>query len=130
MTLRDDLKARARRLNTEAYALYLAARHPDTPWYAKAFVAAVAAYVFSPIDPIPDFIPVIGYLDELVLVPIAVVIAIRLVPEHVMVESRLNAEDAFRDGKPVSRAAAVTIVVVWVALAVLGVTVIARLLRR
>jgi uncharacterized membrane protein YkvA (DUF1232 family) len=64
-----SLKQRARRLKTESYALYLVARHPDTPWYAKLFVAAVVAYAFSPIDLIPDFIPVLGYLDDLVLVP-------------------------------------------------------------
>src|SRR5215211_6736315 len=71
----------ARRLSAQTYALYLAYRHPKTPWYAKAFAALIVGYVFSPIDPIPDFIPVVGLLDEMVVVPIGVLIAAKMVPD-------------------------------------------------
>jgi uncharacterized membrane protein YkvA (DUF1232 family) len=74
MTLLEDLKQRARRLKVDIYALYLAARHPETPWYAKLLVAGIVAYALSPIDLIPDFIPVLGYLDDLILIPIGIAV--------------------------------------------------------
>lgn len=80
MPLREKLKQRARQLKAETFALYLAARHPDTPWYAKLLVATIVAYAFSPIDLIPDFIPIVGYLDDLVLIPMGIALAIKLVP--------------------------------------------------
>jgi uncharacterized membrane protein YkvA (DUF1232 family) len=107
-------KRRARLLQQETYALYLAYRHPATPWYARVWAAMVAAYAFSPIDLIPDFIPVLGYLDDLVLIPLGVAVALRLIPAPVMDECRAQAEAAFREGRPVSRAAAVVIVALWV----------------
>jgi len=119
MTWLEKLKARARRLRTETLALYLAARHPSTPWYAKLLVAAIVAYAFSPIDLIPDFIPVFGVLDDLVLIPLGIVLAIRLVPARVLADCRQRAREAFRDGPPVSRTAAVVIVLIWLALAAL-----------
>ncbi|MBL8056706.1 MAG: DUF1232 domain-containing protein, partial [Anaerolineales bacterium] len=76
----ERLRAHARALKAEAYALYLAARDPRTPWYARALAAGVAAYAFSPLDLIPDFIPVLGYLDDLVLVPLGIWLALRLIP--------------------------------------------------
>src|SRR5262245_40061958 len=102
------LRAWARGLRTEAHALSLAARDPRTPWYAKALVAAVAAYALSPIDLIPDFIPVVGYLDDLVLVPLGLLLAIRLVPAEVLSECRTRAGEAGR--APVSRVAAAVII--------------------
>lgn len=116
----DRLKTRVAELKRETYALYLAARHPRTPWYAKVFVSAVVAYAFSPIDLIPDFIPVIGYLDDLILVPIGLVVAIRLVPHEVMDECRSRSAEAMANGKPVSRTAAAVIISIWVVLAILG----------
>ena len=113
------LKQRARRLKKETFALYLAARHPATPWYAKVFVAAIVAYALSPIDLIPDFIPVLGFLDEIVLLPLGLALAIRMIPAAVLEECRRRAHEMLRDGKPVSVAAAVVIVVIWVALVVL-----------
>src|ERR671921_3003022 len=74
-------KRRARQLSAQTYALYLAYCHPRTPWYAKVFVALVVGYVFSPIDPIPDFIPIVGLLDEIVVVPIGVLIAAKMIPD-------------------------------------------------
>ena len=97
--------------------MYLAARHPDTPWYAKLLVAGIVAYALSPIDLIPDFIPVLGYLDELVLIPIGIAIAIRLIPPEVMAECRTTARTSLASGGPSSRVAAAVIIAIWVALA-------------
>ena len=76
----ENFRKRISHLKTETHALYLAARHPQTPWYAKLLVAGIVAYAFSPIDLIPDFVPVLGYLDDLVLIPLGIAIAIKLIP--------------------------------------------------
>lgn len=81
-------KQRVRRINAEAFALFLACRDPRTPWYAKAFALCVVAYAFSPIDLIPDFIPVLGYLDDLLITPGGLWLAIRLIPPEVLEEAR------------------------------------------
>lgn len=112
-----SLKQRARALKAETYVLYLAARHPGTPWYAKLLVAGIVAYAFSPIDLIPDFVPVLGYLDDLVLIPLGIMLAIRLLPPEVLAECRARAQER---RKLVSRAAGVVIVAIWLALAGLG----------
>ena len=109
------IKEWARAARRDVHALWLAARDPRTPWYARAFALAVAAYALSPIDLIPDFVPVLGYLDEVILLPPAILLAIRLVPPEVMAEHRATAAAA--QAKPVSRAGAVLIVAVWVAVA-------------
>ncbi len=103
----------ARLIRREAHALYIAARHPRTPWYAKVLAIAIAAYALSPIDLIPDFIPVLGLLDEVVLMPLAIAGVLMLVPDDVMAESRATAAAASE--RPVSRAAAVVIALIWVA---------------
>src|ERR671917_2791372 len=97
----------ARRLSQQTYALYLAYRHPRTPWYAKVFAALIVGYVFSPIDPIPDFIPGVGLLDEMVVVPIGVLLAAKMIPREVMDECRGKAREVAEGEKPVSRVAAV-----------------------
>jgi len=97
------LKERARRLKADTYTLYLAARDPRTPLLAKVIAAGVVAYAFSPIDLIPDFIPIVGYLDDLVLVPLGIAVAIKLVPPAVLAESREQAATAIGGDKPVSR---------------------------
>ncbi len=119
MSLLAELKQRARRLKTETFALYLVARHPGTPWYAKLFVAGIVAYAFSPIDLIPDFVPVLGYLDDLILIPIGIALAIKMVPPSVLAECRARAQETISNGKRVSRVAGAVIVAIWVALAVL-----------
>ena len=103
----------ARALKRDAFALYFACRDPRTPWYAKAVAACVVAYVFSPIDPIPDFIPVLGLLDELVVVPLGVALVLRMVSAQVLTESRERADRS--QERPVSRVAAGFIVAVWLA---------------
>jgi len=119
MVLLAGLKQRARHLKAETFALYLAARDPRTPWYAKLLVAGIVAYAFSPIDLIPDFVPVLGYLDDLILIPMGIALAIRLVPHSVLAECRARAQEAIQNGKRVSRAAGAAIVLVWLVLAAL-----------
>ena len=111
-------KQRTAQLKVDVYALYLAYRDPRLPWTARLVAACVAAYAFSPIDLIPDFIPVLGYLDDLVLVPLGVALAISLIPAEVMAESRLRAQEVLKNGKPVSRAGAAVVVMIWLLLAV------------
>jgi len=119
MPLLEELKQRARRLKAETFALYLAARHPDAPWYAKLLVAAIVAYALSPIDLIPDFIPIVGYLDDIVLIPIGIALAIKLVPPPVLAECRTRAQEVMVNDKPVSRVAGAVVVIIWLALAAL-----------
>lgn len=107
------LKEWARRLRLDSHALYLSARDPRTPWYAKALAAAVAAYALSPIDLIPDFIPVLGQLDDLLIVPAGLWLAVRLIPPAVLTEHRAAAAAAL--DRPVSRIAALAIVALWIA---------------
>jgi uncharacterized membrane protein YkvA (DUF1232 family) len=114
-------KRRAQQLSSYTYTLYLAYRHPRTPWYAKVFAALIVGYVFSPIDPIPDFIPGVGLLDEMVVVPIGILIAAKMIPPDVFAECREKAREVEEGEKPVSRVAAVVVVAIWllcVALAV------------
>ncbi len=111
------IKAWAQALKRDVHALYLAARDPRTPWYARAFALAIAAYALSPIDLIPDFIPVLGYLDEAILLPLAILLAVRMVPSDIMAEHRMAAAKA--GGRAVSRAGAVFIVTVWLLAAAL-----------
>ena len=115
----DRVKQWARRLKLDVIALWIAARDPRTPWYAKVLAAAVAAYALSPIDLIPDFIPVIGYLDDLLIVPIGIALTIRLIPPELMAEFRQKAAE--QASRPQSRVAAAMIVAIWlIALAALG----------
>lgn len=110
------LLSRARRwagaIKRDVHAVWLAARDPRTPWYAKALALVVAAYALSPIDLIPDFIPVLGYLDDLILVPLGLMLAVRLIPPEVMAEHRVTAARATE--RPVSRVAAVLFVAIWI----------------
>src|SRR5678816_2616970 len=108
------LKDWSRSIKRDVIAIYLAARHPRTPWYAKALAVCVAGYALSPIDLIPDFIPVIGYLDDLVIVPLGILAVVKMIPPEVMAESRTAA--ALTAERPVSRTAAVVIVFIWICL--------------
>lgn len=108
-------RARARQLKTETYALYLAYQDPRVPLYARVFIAVVVAYAFSPIDLIPDFIPVLGYLDDVVLVPLGIALALKMIPAEVMAESRTRAQEMMISGKPMNRLAAGVIIIIWVA---------------
>ena len=125
----DRWKQRAARLKIETYALYLAYRDPRVPLPARIFAACVVGYAFSPIDLIPDFIPIIGYLDDLILVPLGIKLALRMIPENVLLESREKAQELIRQGKPVNRLAALIIVIVWLLLASLALLFVLRVFR-
>jgi uncharacterized membrane protein YkvA (DUF1232 family) len=113
------LKAWARRLIRDVHAVYLAARDPRVPWYARLLAIAVAGYALSPIDLIPDFIPVIGYADDLIIVPLGIWLVVTLIPKDVMAECRARATEAGQ--RPRSKIAAIVIVAIWIlAAAVLG----------
>jgi uncharacterized membrane protein YkvA (DUF1232 family) len=122
-----DLKAlreRARRIKIELIALSLAARDPRTPWYAKLIVAGCVAYALSPVDFIPDFIPVLGLVDDLIFIPVALALAVRFIPAEVLADCRLRAGEIAE--RRTSRAAAAVIIGVWVVLAALGVWLVVR----
>jgi uncharacterized membrane protein YkvA (DUF1232 family) len=108
-------KARAENLRAEGYAVYLACRDPRVPWAPKLVVALVAAYAMSPIDLIPDFIPVIGYLDDLFLVPLGLMMAIRLIPPDVLEEHRAQAARLMSQPRPRSWGGVVLVITIWAA---------------
>lgn len=110
-TLLQRLRQWAKAIKRDVHALWLAARDPRTPWHAKLLALLVAAYALSPIDLIPDFIPVIGYLDDLILVPLGVLLVVRLIPDELMQEFRQRATAAA--SRPVSRIAAAVFVLIW-----------------
>ena len=124
------LRESARKLKLETRALFLAYRDPRTPWYAKVWAALVLAYAFSPIDLIPDFIPVLGYLDDLLLVPAGVALALRLIPPGVMAEAREKARQAEGGEGGLGRWGAAVIALVWLLL-LTGICIfIIRLIKR
>ena len=108
---------RARRLRVELHALYLAARHPDTPWYTRFVVAGFVAYAITPVDLFPDVLPVLGFVDDLIFVPLAIAAAVRFVPAPVLAECRGRAEERVLQ----SKTPWLVIAGVWVALAAVGV---------
>jgi len=109
----NQLKVRVRELKKEVYAIYLAARDPRTPWYAKVLIFFVVAHTFSPIDLIPDFIPILGYLDDLIITPGGLWLAVRLIPPEVMADARAAAASTSVD-RSVGRTGALLIVLVWI----------------
>jgi uncharacterized membrane protein YkvA (DUF1232 family) len=111
------IKSWARNIKTDTHAVYLAARDPRVPWFAKVLAIAVAAYALSPIDLIPDFVPVLGYLDDLIIVPLGVWLVVALVPGEVMAEYRIKAREAAE--RPTSRSGMIAIIVLWLASALL-----------
>jgi uncharacterized membrane protein YkvA (DUF1232 family) len=117
MTL-ASLRARARQVKVDLIALSLAARDPRTPWYAKLIVAGCVAYALSPIDVIPDFIPVIGLIDDLIFIPIALALAVRFIPHEVLADCRRRAGEIAE--RRTSFAAAAVIIAFWIALGALA----------
>lgn len=109
------LRAWAKAVKRDVHALWLAARDPRTPWYAKALALGIAGYALSPIDLIPDFVPILGYVDDAILVPLGILLAVRLVPPEVMAEHRAAAAAA--EERPVSRRGAACIIAVWLLVA-------------
>jgi uncharacterized membrane protein YkvA (DUF1232 family) len=112
---------KVRQLKKETYTIYIACKDPRVPWYARVFAGFVVAYAFSPIDLIPDIIPILGYLDDLILVPLGIILVIKMIPPDVLAECREKAEAVISQGKPTSKIAAVVIVGIWLLLGVLAV---------
>ncbi|MGI8668762.1 MAG: YkvA family protein [Aridibacter sp.] len=120
----DAWKQRARNLKVETYAIYLACRDPRVPWYARLLAAGVVGYAFSPIDLIPDFIPVLGYLDDLILIPLGITLVLKMIPATVLDECREKARE--RINKPTNWVAASVIIVIWLLLAGLSIALALR----
>lgn len=116
----ETARAWARRVKRDAMTLWFARNHADTPWHAKALGAFVVAYALSPIDLIPDLIPILGYVDDVILLPALIWLTVRLLPPHVLAESRLKAEQwmADQNARPRSLAGAMAIGAIWLAVGV------------
>jgi uncharacterized membrane protein YkvA (DUF1232 family) len=108
----DKIKRWARTLKRDAHAIYLAAYSPRVPWHARILAIAVAGYALSPIDLIPDFIPVVGYVDDLVIVPLGIWLVLSLIPDDVMAEYRAMADEA--ETRPRNKVAAVAVIAIWI----------------
>ncbi len=124
------LKAVAHGLKTETYALYLAYRDARTPWYAKVLAALVVAHTVSPIDLIPDFIPVLGYLDDLIITPVGIWLSLKMIPAEVMVDARRLAAEADKEGKINTRAGLALVLSIWMLGAMSALIIVAVTLRK
>ena len=124
----EKIKARARALKNEALAVYLAAKNPRTPWYAKALIFFVVAHTFSPIDLIPDFIPVLGYLDDLIITPGGLWLAVRMIPPEVLAEAREQAATSGLE-RSVGYIGAGMVVSVWIVI-LIGVVYLIKILSK
>lgn len=111
----NRLKKWARQLKRQLFMLYFACRDPRVPWYAKLFTACVVAYAFSPIDLIPDFIPVLGYIDDILLVPLGIFFALKMIPKPVAADCEERAQKLMKDGKPKNWTAGVFVLLIWAA---------------
>ena len=107
-------KTKSAQLKSEIYALYLAYKHPRTPWYAKVLAALILGYALSPIDLIPDFIPVIGYLDDLIIVPAGITLLIKIIPRDILEECRAKARSDLLNRRPKDYIAAIIIILIWI----------------
>jgi uncharacterized membrane protein YkvA (DUF1232 family) len=125
----NKLQRKARDLKNETYAIYLAARDPRTPWYAKTLIFFVVAHTFSPIDLIPDFIPILGYLDDLIITPVGIWLAVRLIPLEVLEEARVTATARSVDRRVTIIGAGITLLI-WILAIIWGAIIILRLVEK
>ncbi|MFJ8235313.1 YkvA family protein [Ureibacillus sp. NPDC094379] len=109
----EKIKAWAKNLKQQTFVLYFAYKDDRVPWYAKVFTACVVAYAFSPIDLIPDFIPILGYLDDIILIPLGIMLALKMIPKNVIVECQIKAEERMNNGKPKNWIVGSLIVLLW-----------------
>ncbi len=116
----QSLKQLAKQLKKETYAIYLASTDQRVPWYARVLAGVTVAYAFSPIDLIPDFIPIFGYLDDLIIVPLGIWLVLKMIPPAVLAECREKAAAEIERGKPINRAAAAIIVAIWISFGILA----------
>lgn len=110
----DFGKRKSKELKVEVGALYLAYKRKDVAWYAKAFAIIVVGYAMSPIDLIPDFIPVLGYLDDLILIPLGITIALKLIPQNIIEQCREEAKNLFQDKRINNWIAGSIIILLWI----------------
>ncbi|QPQ30607.1 YkvA family protein [Lysinibacillus sp. JNUCC 51] len=113
-SLISKLKVFAKKLKQNLFVLYLSYKDPRSPWYAKLVAILVVAYAFSPIDLIPDFIPVLGYLDDLIIVPLGIVFALKLIPPHVVEDNEEAAEKLKLSGKPKNWFVGILFIIIWI----------------
>jgi uncharacterized membrane protein YkvA (DUF1232 family) len=125
----QSLKQVARKLKKETYAIYLASIDRRVPWYARMLAGVTVAYAFSPIDLIPDFIPILGYLDDLIIVPLGIWLVIKMIPPAVLAECREKAAAEIERGKPTNRAVAAVIVTIWFGSGILAVIWLKRMFK-
>lgn len=109
----NKIKAWAKKLKRNIFVLYLAYKDERVPWYAKLFTACVVAYAFSPIDLIPDFIPVLGYLDDVIIIPLGIMFALKMIPNEVLSACEVKAEEMMKNGKPKNWVAGSFIILIW-----------------
>ncbi|MFK9093639.1 YkvA family protein [Bacillus salipaludis] len=110
----EEIKAWAKKLKRQIFILYFAYKDNRVPWYAKLFAACVVAYAFSPIDVIPDFIPILGYLDDIIIVPLGIMIALKMIPKDVLSECEMKAEEMMKNGKPKNWIVGSFIILIWI----------------
>ena len=108
------LRQKAKIIKKDIAALYLAYKRPDTPFYAKLISLLVIGYALSPIDLIPDFIPILGYLDDIILLPLGIMLAVKLIPSSILEECRQQSNDIFKEGKPKNWIAGLAIIFIWI----------------
>ncbi len=116
MQLKDKLQERARKIKSDTAALYLAFQRKDTPILAKVIIAVTVCYALSPIDLIPDFIPVLGFLDDVLLLPLLIIAAVKIIPAHIWGECREQAIGMWENGKPKKWWYAIPVIVIWIAI--------------
>ncbi|MDF0554438.1 YkvA family protein [Kamptonema sp. UHCC 0994] len=126
----QSFKQLARKLKQETYAVYLASIDRRLPWYTRTIAAIIVAYAFSPIDLIPDFIPVIGYLDDLLIVPLGIWLVLKMIPPHILSECREKAAVEIADKKPINWVAAGVIIAIWFLLGILAAIWVGGLLKQ
>ncbi len=126
----QSLKQLARKLKKETYAIYLASIDPRVPWYARMLAGVTVAYAFSPIDLIPDFIPILGYLDDLIIVPVGIWLVIKMIPPQVLAECREQAAAQINREKPINLAAGVVIVAIWIGFGILAAICLKQIFKR
>jgi len=129
LAILDTWKQRAGELKRDVYAVYLGYKDPRVPWYAKLLAACVVAYALSPIDLIPDFIPVLGYLDDLILLPLGIYFVLKLIPDDVMSECRERAKALTAQKRPTNYLAATVIIAIWIIVGVLSIYFVIRNMR-
>ncbi|MDM5333532.1 YkvA family protein [Ureibacillus composti] len=126
----EKVKVWAKNLKKQTYVLYFAYKDDRVPWYAKVFTACVVAYAFSPIDLIPDFIPILGYLDDIILVPLGIMLALKMIPKNVIIDCQIKAEERMNNGKPKNWIIGSIIIVLWLIIFVWFLYVILQFLNK